>query len=97
MGHMPPTRPPTVAEPPCSDASWARRCAPLLVFLSAPRSWEELDAWASARGMSGCRLRNMLAWLENSGVATAFDDPLHVGVHGRHRPLWYRCSTPNPS
>ena len=97
MGHMPPTRPPGVAEPPCSDASWARRCAPLLVFLSAPRSWDELDAWASSRGMSGCRLRNMLAWLENNGVASAFEDPRRPNAHGRPGSLWYRCDTLHPS
>jgi len=99
MNHPPPSRI-VAAQPPFSDGSWARRCAPLLGFLSTPRTWAELEGWASKRGMSGCRLRNMLAWLEGTGVAASTPDPYpavtdpgslgtpHTPV--RHHPIWYR-------
>jgi hypothetical protein len=91
MNHPPPPRVAIAAQPPCSDASWARRCAPLLAFLSTPRAWNELEGWASKRGMSGCRLRNMLAWLEGTGVAACVPDPFPPPTAvGRPQPIWYR-------
>ena len=61
-------------QPARSDSCWERRCQPLLRFLARPRNWEELTEWASIRGISGCRLRNMLAWLEDEHTAGAFAD-----------------------
>jgi hypothetical protein len=39
--------------------------------------------------MSGCRLRNMLAWLEDTGAAASVDDPLSE-LTSRSQPIWYR-------
>jgi len=61
-------------QPARSDACWQRKCQPLLLYLATPRRWDELTGWANTRGISGCRLRNMLAWLEDEHVAGSFVD-----------------------
>ena len=81
-------------QPARSDACWQRRCEPLLLYLATPRRWDELTAWASIRGISGCRLRNMLAWLEDEHVAGA-----SVERRGPHAtrvadPVWHRSGEP---
>lgn len=77
------------SQPARSDASWQRRCEPLLLYLATPRRWEELTAWASIRGISGCRLRNMLAWLEDEHVAGTFVDQRRQASPAPHA-IWHR-------
>src|SRR5258706_15802450 len=60
------------SEPPCSDEFWRGGCVGLRRFLATPRNWDELTIWARDHGVPGHRLRNMLAWLEREGSATAF-------------------------
>ncbi len=93
MGHKEPHQAKSASEAPCSDASWRRRCGPLLVFLAIPRDWGELTTWASERGMSGCRLRNMLAWLEGEGMAGAFE-PRDAATPERGRDCRWRGYAP---
>jgi hypothetical protein len=52
-----------------SDPVWAEWTAPLLDFLEEPRSWKALHQWRKAQRVSGDLFRNMLAWLEDAGVA----------------------------
>jgi hypothetical protein len=75
MDESPPWRARAASTPACSDPGWSRRCRPLCGFLAQPRDWNQLAGWASERGMSGSRLRNMLAWLEQQGLARAYPLP----------------------
>jgi hypothetical protein len=56
------------ARPFRSRARWLRHCAPLLAFLSEPRSGPELRRWATDRSMSLSRLEGMLGWLRSDGL-----------------------------
>ena len=47
-----------------------------------PRAWEDLTLWGQEHDVAGCELRNMLAWLEDAGMARAF---VRGGVHGWRR------------
>jgi hypothetical protein len=69
---------------PASDPSWGVRCAPLLGFLAMPRTWADLTVWGHEHAVTGCELRNMLAWLEDIGAARAF---VRGDVHGWRRSL----------
>lgn len=60
------------------------------MFLATPRGWDELGTWASERGMSGNRLRNMLAWLEGEGIAGASADRTRVVALGARRSVTWR-------
>lgn len=63
-------RPSDETVPPMSDPVWVDWSAPLLEFLVArPRTWTELEKWRVSQGVSGFRLRNCLAWLEDAGAA----------------------------
>jgi hypothetical protein len=86
----------SVNQPPYADRGWPRMCGPLLAFLTTPRTWSELNAWASERGMSGCRLRNMLAWLEGEGIAGTYVDPRLQALGGQPR-IWRRYGATIPS
>lgn len=87
MDDSPSPRVRAAAQPACSDPGWSRRCRPLCGYLVEPRNWDQLAAWASTRGMSGSRLRNMLAWLEQAGLART--DPLPRMVpSGPHACMW---------
>jgi hypothetical protein len=56
--------------PPISDPVWVEWSDPLLKFLQeGPKTWTQLERWRKPRGVSGFRLRNCLAWLEDRGVA----------------------------
>ena len=83
-------------QPPCSDRSWPQRCGPLLAFLGTPRTWSELATWARERGLSGSRLRNMLAWLELEGVAGTFADRRLLAL-GFRCIFWRRYELLRPS
>jgi len=96
MSDPPRTRYGAAHQPPCSDRGWPRRCGPLLVFLGTPRTWGELDTWANESGVSGCRLRNMLAWLEGEGVAGTLVDR-RLFSFGAHRVIWRRYDRLRPS
>lgn len=89
MSQPPQLRDNSEIQLPSSDRSWPRRCGPLLLYLHTPRTWGELMSWAHERGMSGCRLRNMLAWLEGEGAAGAFADR-HPLDPGETRSMWRR-------
>jgi hypothetical protein len=52
---------------PGNHPGWAEWTLPLQEFLKEPRDWAELEAWRRGQSpfVSGFRLRNMLAWLED--------------------------------
>lgn len=51
--------------PLANKAYWSAESEPLAVFLSTPRLWPELEAWAKQSRVSGDALRNQLAYLES--------------------------------
>jgi hypothetical protein len=56
--------------PPINDPVWVEWSDPLLEFLQeGPKTWTQLELWRKSRGVSGFRLRNCLAWLEDTGLA----------------------------
>lgn len=56
-----------------ADAALARKCLPLMSFLSIPRTWGEIAEWASERAISKGRLRSMLRFLETQHTGGTFD------------------------
>jgi hypothetical protein len=56
-----------------SSVTLARRCIPLLAFLSSPRTEHEINSWATDRFISKGRLRSMLRFLEGQPNGGAFD------------------------
>lgn len=62
-------RPVEEATPEISSPVWAEWSEPILDFLDQPRTWGELEAWRTSQGVTGFRLRNCLAWLEDAGLA----------------------------
>ena len=63
-------RPSDETVPPISDPVWVEWSDPLLTFLQEkPRTWSQLERWRKSQGVSGFRLRNCLAWLEDTGLA----------------------------
>lgn len=57
---------------PVGDLAWEQTSAPVLVYLSEPRNWEEITRWAKQHKFNGTRLRHSLAWLEGKGQAKSF-------------------------
>jgi len=59
-----------ITVPPMSDdPSWLARTRTLVLYLSHPRSWAELNSW---REVKPAFLRQGLAWLEGRGQARSF-------------------------
>ena len=55
--------------PPIIDPVWAEWSAPLLEFLiKAPRTWKQINKWREKNGMTGFRVRQCVAWLEDAGA-----------------------------
>lgn len=46
-----------------SDPGWADETAPLLAFLSVPRTWGALEMWSAEQKVDSERLHDQLAWL----------------------------------
>jgi len=62
-------RPSEEAIPPISDPVWVEWSDPLLKFLQEqPRTWLQLEKWRKSQSVSGFRLRNCLAWLEDASL-----------------------------
>ncbi|MEM9693192.1 MAG: hypothetical protein AAGA56_11650 [Myxococcota bacterium] len=53
-----------------NDSHWRRETRTLLDYLRTPRSWEELLTYSDERGVKPDLLRQRLAYLDNSGLAT---------------------------
>ncbi len=58
--------------PPVKDPVWVKWSAPILEFLTEPRTWADLHGWRSQTGMGEGLFRNCIAWLENSAKAFSF-------------------------
>ncbi len=57
--------------PPITDKRWKVWSTPLLSFLSKPRGWPELNRWNRENRLGASKLRQCLAWLEESGLCVA--------------------------
>lgn len=67
-------------EPISNNTYWLLESRPLVLFLSEPRNWEELDAWAAQpEHMGFSQLRQCLAWLEANCKAKAFTRKIDTG------------------
>lgn len=57
--------------PPTTDRRWRTWTLPLQRFLDKPKTMKEIETWASAMGVDGYKLLNLLAWLSFKGIAKA--------------------------
>lgn len=58
-----------IRAPAGADPRWEGWSAPILAFLSEPRTWDQLNEWRKETKTNGSLLRHCLAWLEDQGRA----------------------------